>query len=308
MDRDNVSAKPGREEPLRRMLEAGASLSGATAGAAVGAAVAGPVGIPGGAAAGWAVEQLMQVGGEYAVRTLGRREEMRVGSVLLLASDEISARVMRGDEPREDLRELMTPSRSAAEELAEAALQAAAHTHEERKLPFLAHLIASITFDESVSHAHANQLLRLADDLTYRQLALLSAYAELGKSSDLLELWGEAPRFDEESGELASLRADLLDLFRRGLVRVSQRERSVRKEKPYRPSASRRGSFPRFPEHEYVKEQLPWPAMPGEISPRDVRLSLEGALLARLMRVEEIPSEEQEQLVLQHLRLPPRPK
>lgn len=315
MERDEAMPGPagaaassgGRDtDALKRMLEAGASLGGATTGAMVGAAITGPVGIPGGAAAGWAVEQLMKVGGEYARRRLSQREVMRAGNVLLLAQQEISVRLMNGEEPRQDLRQEVSPGRSPAEELAEAALRAAGHTHEERKLPYLAHLVAALTFEPGVSHAHANQLMGLADDLTYRQLAVLSVYDEIDLSSGLVPFWGEARTYEEETGELASLRGDLLDLFRRGLVRVSRRTRNARKEKPYRPSNSRRGAVPRFPEREWVKEELPWPAMPREISPRDVRLTPEGEFLARLMRLREIPPADRELLVVEHLRIRPR--
>jgi hypothetical protein len=293
-------------DALKQMLEAGASLGGATTGAMVGAALAGPIGIPGGAAAGWAVERLMKVGGEYAMRSLGHREAMRAGNVLLLAQQEISARLMSGEEPREDLRQEVSPGRSPAEELAEVALRTAAHTHEERKLAYLAHLVAALTFEPDVSHAHANQLMGLADDLTYRQLVALAVYEELDAPSALMEFWGEARSYEEETGELASLRGDLLDLFRRGLVRVSLRTRNVRKEKPYRPSTTRRGAVPRLPEREWVRDELPWPAMPREISPHDIRLTPEGELLTRLMRLGDITRGERERLVVEHLRIPPR--
>ncbi len=292
-----------RETPaLRRILDAGASISGATTGAAVGAAVAGPPGAIAGASVGWAVQTVMNVGGDFALRHLAPLGEKRVGAAILMAADEISARIMAGETPREDLRDDVTPGRSAAAELAEAALRAAAGTHEERKLPYIAHLLAAIAFERELSHAHANQLIGVADALTYRQLVALAVYEEI-KGPGGPDFWGEASWAREESSDMLSLRADLLDLFRRGFVRVRQREQRVRKEKPYRPDIQRRGISSTDPQHEYVTEPLPWPAIPMEVNAREIRLSTEGERLTRMMRLREIPTADRASLVLKHLRI-----
>jgi hypothetical protein len=288
---------------LRKMLEAGASLGGAGTGAGIGTIIAGPAGTIVGAGAGWAAEKLMAVAGEMALRHLAPRAQVRVGRVVLLAHDEISARIMNGEQPRDELRDDVMPGRSPAEELVEAVLKASADTHEERKLPYLAHLLAAIAFEADLTPAHENQLISIADGLTYRQLVELAVYAEITSPYRDPDFWGECRSgLREESAELRSLRIDLLDLFHRGLVRVSKRERSVRKEKPYRPPTTRRRTFSRFPQHEYVKEELPWPAIPDEVSPRATRLTDDGARLARVMRLDEIPPEEREQLFLAYVR------
>jgi len=53
---------------------------------------------------------------------------------------------MAGELPRNDLREPANADRSPAAELIEATLVAATQTHEERKIPYLAHLLAAIAF------------------------------------------------------------------------------------------------------------------------------------------------------------------
>jgi hypothetical protein len=121
---------------------------------------------------------------EVAQRWLSPRSEMRVGAVLQLAYDEVSARIISGEKPRDDLRADTGSGRSAAEELVEATLTAAAHTHEERKIPYMAHLLAAITFEPKLSPAEANQLIALASALTYRQFACSQCSRHSTSSSD----------------------------------------------------------------------------------------------------------------------------
>jgi hypothetical protein len=280
------------------MLKAGASLTGATAGAGVGTIVAGPVGTIVGAGAGWAVQELVAVGAELAQRHLAPRAEMRIGAVFELAYGEISARLMAGERPCEALHEEVSPGRSPGEELAEAILRAAADTHEERKLRYMAHLFAAFVFDATLSNAHKNHFVIVADQLTYRQLVALAVYQELGSPYGIENVLVEGSVYREEEPELASLRADLLDLFRRGLVRVPKREQRVRKKIPGGPTGQRRGVTWQPARHEYEKQDLPWPAIPLEINPREMRLSQEGERLTQMMMLRAIPTADREQLVL----------
>jgi hypothetical protein len=51
---------------------------------------------------------------------------------------------------------------------------AAQREHEEKKVPLLGNLMASIPFDEEIDRGQANLLLRLAEDVSYRQLCILA--------------------------------------------------------------------------------------------------------------------------------------
>jgi hypothetical protein len=48
---------------------------------------------------------------------------------------------------------------------------------EEKKIPYIAHLMSNITFDASISVQMAHQLTKAAEALTYRQLCILKLAA-----------------------------------------------------------------------------------------------------------------------------------
>jgi hypothetical protein len=275
---------------LQRVLGAGARLSGSTGGAAVGVLVGGPVGAFAGAGAGWAIQEIAIAGADVAQRWLSPRAEERVGAVLLLATDEISARIMAGERPRDDLRGSTTAARSPAAELIEATLVTASQTHEERKLPYLAHLLAAIAFEHGLSPADSNQLIGLAEALTYRQLVVLAVFDAIDgtSSNEIMRLYGPNDWVSDEPSALTSIRVDMLDLFQRGLVRLPRR--------------IRREVSDMFTE----ETDLGWPGVPSEVGPRDLQLTSAGERLTRMMRLVEIPEGDRQELVRRHITLPTR--
>ena len=48
--------------------------------------------------------------------------------------------------------------------------------HEENKLKYYGNLVANIAFDKTISREQANQLVSLAQKLSYRQIKLLNLY------------------------------------------------------------------------------------------------------------------------------------
>jgi hypothetical protein len=288
-----------KDPELNRLIGAGATLTGA----AVGALVAGPIVAVGGAAVGWVTEQFAMVGAELARRHLAPRAEARVGAVYVMAGEQVRARLLSGEEPDERLREEVSPGRSAGEELLEAMLKTAADTHQERKLPYEANLLQSLVFEKTLSHATKNQLITVADQLSWRQLVLLAVYEELGAPppEEIPDVVGEWDGESEEGAELVAVRVDLLDLFRRGLLSVPPRYQHVVRAVPLRGSfegVPLGGSKPAQVKNAFVREQLPWPAVPGEINARGMWLSEDGRHLADLMRLQDIPTEDREALVL----------
>jgi hypothetical protein len=172
---------PPEEEPgdrLGRRLGQGARLLGGLAGASV-SLFGGPGGALGGAATGWLTgETLERVAREVAAR-VGERGAMRAGAAAAVITADVEARAAAGGEPRDDgFFEPRADDRPAGEELLEGILRQAAETWEERKLPHVAHIYDGVAADADISPAHANYLLRLADRLTYRQLALLAVLAD----------------------------------------------------------------------------------------------------------------------------------
>ena len=154
------------------ILDAGA----ATAGAVIGAVVAGPAGAVGGAAVGAVVQSAVQwIGNEIKNRHLAKSEEKKIGTVYELAWQKVNANLEAGKATRSD--DFFTEKgeeRSAATEITEEVFFAAQRESEEKKLPYLSNLYANILFDDTVDKPMAVQLLKIAEQLTFRQIQTLS--------------------------------------------------------------------------------------------------------------------------------------
>jgi hypothetical protein len=140
---------------------------GFLAGGPLGAAVLGAGGV-------LASKALNYVGMEISERLLGPRERTRIGATLTLAAAEINERIEKGEKVRSDgFFDRTDSGRSNAEELAESVLLKSQREPEEKKLPFLAHLLANISFSPEISVPLGEQLIKAADQLTYRQFCIL---------------------------------------------------------------------------------------------------------------------------------------
>lgn len=169
----------GDDGGFRRIVEAGAEIAGATSGVVTGLALAGPAGAFAGAAAGPAVALVMK---DVIRRVLSRREEKRVGGVFLAASSAYEELIANGATLRRDgFFEAQAGDRSSAEEVFEGVLLAAKAEHQERKIPYLGHLMANIAFDETLDPSLANWAILTAEDLTWTQFLLLSAIGREGQ-------------------------------------------------------------------------------------------------------------------------------
>ena len=158
---------------IRRLINAGAEVAGGAIGGALGFLAAGPAGAAAlGAAGAAAASALKHIGEEASERLLAPREKVKVGGVLALIAAEVNSRTAAGEKPRDD-GFFSAIGRSAAEEVAESVLLKSQREAEEKKLPYMAHLFASVAFDSTISPALAHQLVKSAEQLTYRQLCLL---------------------------------------------------------------------------------------------------------------------------------------
>jgi hypothetical protein len=214
-----MTVDTGRADTERAtdLIEGGADLAGASIGAAVGL-IGGPELVVGGAAAGVVATRVFRrVGSELHQRLLGPRHRVRVGAAFAVAADTIVSRLDAGEVLRQDgFFEDSTQGRPASDEVLEGVLQAAGAAFEERKIPFLGKLYASVAFDSSVTRPQANFFIAVAERLTFRQVVLLAVIAR----GDVQPLAADAAnghpprqlRFSEKLG----LEAD--DLERRGLI------------------------------------------------------------------------------------------
>jgi hypothetical protein len=257
-----VALVPNDEEShaLQRLREVGADLAGALTGGAI-TLVAGPFA---GAAAGVGVRHALRVvGEEVEERVLAPRQHQRIGAVWLLAHKEISQRLESGEIPRDD--GFFRPDeRDDASELLEGVLLAAGDAYEERKLPYLARLYASVSFRPDIDAALANFLLRVAERLTYREIQLLALFGD-GEARGVLYPIGEE---GEDARRIPpSVLAELDHLGTESLLGVGQPGGSV----AHFASVIEGGTFLRMQLH--------------RIYPMDV-----GAILFDVMGLDDFPS------------------
>ena len=117
---------------------------------------------------------LKDIGTEFSGRQLSPREDIRVGKVLAIAALEIHQRLDKGESLRTDgFFDKKLTGRSEAEEVAEAIMLKCQREPQEKKILYMGYLKASIAFDSNVSADMGHQLIKVAEELTYRQFCIL---------------------------------------------------------------------------------------------------------------------------------------
>ena len=215
--RDPVSSQAG----IRRLIEQGTEIAGGgfsgIAGTATGFLFGGPEGaVIGGAVSSGAAIALRWLGAEMSSRLLGPREQQRIGYVYALAASEISERIKRGAEVRQDgFFGLDDRGPSDATEVWESVLMKSQREPEEAKLPYMAHFLSNLAFDSGISVYMAHQLTKAAEALTYRQLCIMKLTTEKDQFALRLEDYRGHGDF---SRELLQILYEYLDLYHRGFV------------------------------------------------------------------------------------------
>ena len=168
------------DEKVRDIVETGSEIAGATAGAAVGLLVGSLPGAVAGAAVGPAAARTRRgLAAEFRERVLGHREEVRVGATIAFASAKIREKLEAGEEPRrDDFFADEEQNRSTAKEVFEGVVLAAQREAEEKKVRLYGNLLANLAFEQDIDRSQANYLIRLGERLSYRQLSLLSLFAQ----------------------------------------------------------------------------------------------------------------------------------
>lgn len=212
--------KGKKEKIIDTATDVGSSAAGAATGAGIGVLVAGPVGAIGGAIAGTAIEKVIQViGTEIKERCLSKSENRKIGTVYEKAKEKINDALKSGKKLREDdFFDASIDGRSSSEEILEGTLFAAQRESEEKKLPYLANLYANINFDKTIDRAMANQLIKVAEDLTYRQLVILYIIGAYQTHT----IWAPERRKTAFRGissyQNISIASEIFDLYRKSLL------------------------------------------------------------------------------------------
>jgi hypothetical protein len=224
------------ESDTKDMINAGAEITGgAIAGGASGFLLGGPAGALAGSVAGGSAPLLKRgiigIVGDIAERFLSERERIRIGGVVNYASHKIQEKMNAGEELRNDdffqvppIRQLACSEipfieRPASQEVLEGILLAAQREFEEKKIPFLGNLLANIAFDDKIGKLQANHLIRLATDVSYRQMCLLSLFAQ---SKDF-DLRNKAYIGENLSTDTYTLLQEIYEMISLGLLTIPQR-------------------------------------------------------------------------------------
>jgi hypothetical protein len=151
-----------------------ADVGGNLASIGLGALFAGADGAVAGAFVGPTLATALRSATEQISGWIGGRQAERVSEAIRTAALDIQDYCAQGHSVREDF--LGGGSGSvAAEEIAEGLLQTVAFSYEQRKAPYLGHLLASVAVRPDISVADAHHLISLVDRFSYRQLVTLAA-------------------------------------------------------------------------------------------------------------------------------------
>lgn len=122
--------------------------------------------------AGATVESVLN---DFAERTLSHREQYRVGGALFFASNKLQERIGNGDILRKDDRFFANNEnyRSSSEEILEGVMTKSKVEYEELKIKYISYIYANAAFSEYMVE-ELNLYLRIAENLTYRQLCIIS--------------------------------------------------------------------------------------------------------------------------------------
>jgi hypothetical protein len=224
----------------------------------------------------------LHVGAEIEKRLLAPRQEKRIAEAYDYLSKGVEAHLESGDALRDDFYG-STEDGGMAGELLEGVLLTAADAWEQRKVPYIGRLFAEMSFEPSVNVADANYLLRLADQLTYRQLQL-QAFLHRVDSLDTAEMVGfimddATPHRLNKATD--ALQAEMEDLCSLGLVGVKRKDGTMGAPYPTWDGIADAGTLKRA-------------------SLTDIHLTPLGETLHRLMGLGDIPTEETDEIVELH--------
>ena len=196
---------------------------GSAVGAAAGSLILDPAFIAATAAFGASVANFLE---DALTRVLTHTERRRTCDVAQSTMRIIKERVENGDKIRPDFLDEPKKEYDVKIELFEAIIQKAKNSYEERKLPYLAHLYANIVFDSTCSRIEANQIIQLAESLSYSQFCLLEIFSQHG-SFNLRNYGYENNALIGITNENNSLLELCMDLYSKRLIGQLQRGTEV---------------------------------------------------------------------------------
>ncbi len=194
-------------QQLAEFIGSLADIAGAAGGSLLGALTGDPIVVAAGAVVGTSFAKAVQMSAnEFAYRQLSQREKYRVGNGLIFALSKIVELLENGKSPRvDDFFDEDVTGRSPSQEILEGTLIKCKNEPEEKKVKYIGNIFANVAFMPEVLPAGANWVLQKAEELTFRQLCILSLIKEKGADG---ASWGPRdgdPAFEMEYKTLETM-------------------------------------------------------------------------------------------------------
>jgi len=209
------------KEKLIECLKTGSEIAGGVVGGAIGL-IGGPAGAMIGGGAGVVVSKGLI---EITERFLSSRESIRASASAAYSITSIDDRIKQGEELRSDDFFDVMDGRSKAEELFEGVLIKCKNEYQEKKIKFISNIYSNAVFDSNLSAENANQILTVAETLSYRKMSILKlmkykdTVINLGlRDSDYRTNGEHETGAERMSLELELLLQDFMDLCNIGLI------------------------------------------------------------------------------------------
>jgi len=205
---------------IKDIVETGSEISGGVVGAIIGGLIIGPTGgFLGGVSGPIVTKVFKKIGAEIQDRFLSPREGTRIGAAYAFAINKINENESKGLSLRnDDFFKCKDENRPGSEEILEGIILFSQREYEEQKIKYLGNLYANICYDSSVSKEHANQLIRTADSLSFRQFCILQLLND--QQANNQQLNGKIRKSDEQEISLFDIIAEIRDMQQKGLVHI----------------------------------------------------------------------------------------
>jgi nucleoid DNA-binding protein len=216
--RKRIFKKGNKSEKLKSIIEKGSEIGGSVTGAGIGLLIAGPIGAIGGAAVGPLVAQAFKkIGNDISEKLMSPREQARIGATFSLALEKIVKSLEKGEKIRVDgFFNVQDQERSQSETILEGTLLKARNEYEEKKIKFYSNFLANMCLDSTVSFERGNTLLRILEQLSYRQIAILAYFG--GIESLNTDRWMISFKDKSELGEYQDFYSELINLYNQQLL------------------------------------------------------------------------------------------
>jgi len=214
------------KDKLIEYLKTGSEIAGGVVSGAIGL-IGGPAGAMIGGGAGIVVSKGLI---ELTERFLSNRESTRASASAAYSIININDRIEKGEELRNDDFFDATDGRSKAEELFEGVLIKCKNEYQEKKIKFISNIYSNAVFDNNLSSENANQILTIAETLSYREMSILTLMnykdnvINLNLRNTDYRTTGEYETGAEDmSLDLKLLLQDFMDLYNIGLIERKDR-------------------------------------------------------------------------------------